>query len=172
MASQKKIQIVSSIVEKLQRNPNFVVVDFDSAPHQTLESLRKMLRESASELHVIKNSLFKVALAKMKHADMTEKNVLVGSTAVMTLPADWISALASFFKFTKNNEAFTFKIGLIDGMVYEKPMLEKLAQLPTREELIVKIIGSMKSSQSRVVYAMNFGMNKLVNTLKQASQKN
>lgn len=169
MPSQKKVQIVSSLVEKLSHNPNFVVVDFDSASHTTLESLRRSLFEKAATMEVVKNSLFKVVLQKLKKDDMAREDVLKGNSAVIQLPDEWIEILSRFYKFAKTSEGLVFKIGLLDGQVYDRSGLEKMALLPSREELIVKLISSLKSPQTRVVYSLNFGMMKFINVLKQKS---
>lgn len=171
MPSQKKITIVSSLVEKIKNNPNFVVIDFDHATHLTLESLRHALREQQATMEVVKNSLFKVALSKAKKSELDKGEMIQGKSAIVALPEDWGNALAAFFKFAKTTEGLVFKIGIVDGTVYEKAGLEQLAQLPSREELIVKILSSLRSSQTRTVYAMNFGMMKFVNVLRSKADK-
>ncbi len=173
MPSQKKITIVSSLADKLTQNPNFVVVDFNNVTHLTLESLRKALREQAASMEVVKNSLFKIALLKLKQTGLVERGELLkGKSAVITLPEDWAAALASFYKFAKGAEGLVFKIGIVDGQIYERSGLEKMAMLPSREELIVTILRSLKSPQTKLVYAMNFGMMNFVNVLKQKATQN
>lgn len=165
MPSQKKIQIVSSLLEDLKKSPNFVIVGFEDLPHLKFEELRRSLKNESS-LQVIKNSLLKVAVAKMKKTAVLKEELLKGKSAVLTLPTDWTTGLSIFYKFSKGDGGLAFKIGMIDDKVYEKNELIKLAELPSREELAIKIIRSLRSPQTRFVYAMKFNMMKLIYILK------
>ena len=165
MPSQKKIQIVSSLVDLLSSNVNFVIVDFSSDTHQAMEKLRKILREKSARLKVVKNSLLKVTLAKVGKKDLVAMDT-AGKTAIMTVPEDWNEALSSFFKFARETEFFSFKIGILGRAIYDQAHLEKLALLPSRSELAVKIIMSLRTPQTRMVYAMNYNMQKLTYVLR------
>lgn len=169
MPSQKKIQIVSSLLESLKSSPNFVLIGFDKLPHTKFEELRRNLKESAS-LKVIKNSLLKVAASQIKKSDVITPEVLKGNSAVLTLSEDWNTGLSIFYKFAAVEGNLTFKLGILDNTVYDQNSLTKLAQLPSRDELIGKIIGSLRSPQSRLVYAMKFNMQKLVYILRNANK--
>ena len=172
MPSKAKIQAVSQLVEKLTKNPNFAVIDFDGASHQTIEELRGKLFEKNSRLSVLKNSLFKVALDKIGKSELAAGETLKGQSALVTLTDDWSSTMREFYNFSKGSEHFTFKVGIIDGKVYFKEGLDTLAQLPPREELIIKIISSMKTPQSRLVYSMNFAIMRLINVFRQKGKQN
>lgn len=165
MPSQKKIDIVSSLVDKLKSAPNFVLVAFDNIPHVKFEELRKNLTNKVS-LNVVKNSLLKVAASKLKKSDVFDDQALRGNSAIMTLPEEWMESLATFYKFSKSEGNISFKLGIIDQKVYDKDQLVKLAMLPPYEQLIASIIGSLRSPQTRLVYAMKYPMSKLVYILK------
>ena len=167
MPSLKKIQIVNFLAEKIKQSPNFILVHFEDIPHQKLEQLRKILRLATSSFQVVKNSLLKVAALKIKQKEIVSDEVLKGTSALLTLPKDWNSALSSFWKFAKTEGKFSFKIGLIDGKICEKDDLVTLAQLPSEDELIGKILTAIKSPPTRLVYTMRFGMMKVVNVLSQ-----
>jgi len=176
MPNQKKIEAVSSIVETLKKYPNFVLVSFGSTPHKKLEELRRTLRETQTEdivaLHTVKNSLFKVAAGKIGKPEVAGDDTLVGQSAVLTLVGDWTSTLKSFFTFGKEFKGLTFKAGVVDGKVYFKDDLVKLAQLPSKTELIAKILMSFKTPQTRLVRSMTFGMQKLVMVLNAKAKQN
>lgn len=166
MPNVKKIQRVSSLVEKLKQSPNFVLFHFANTPHQKMEELRKKLHQASSKIQVVKNILFKIAANKLKKKELTSDEVLKGQSALLTLLGDWSKGMATFYKFAKTDGSLSFKIGIIEGKIYQKDELERLAQLPSREELVSKIITSLKSPQTRIIYSMRFGMLKLVNVLK------
>ncbi len=170
MPSVVKKQFVTSLVEKLEKNPNFVLVDFGKATHRSLEELREKLREAdptavRTPFSIIKNSLFRVAAAKLKKPEVATDAVLTGPSALLTLPTEWISVLQTFYKFATGDSGLKFKVGVIDGAVYQQSDLVKLAKLPSREVLISKIIGSFKTPQTRLVYSMKYNISKLVYVL-------
>jgi len=178
MANQLKKEYVSSIFEDLQQHPHFVIVGFENTTHKRFEELRNKLRETKlnTSFSVIKNSLFSIAFTKFntskKLASAEEVTLLEnetrGKSALMLLPEDWTVVMKAFQTFAKDEEGLTFRVGVIDGKMYTKEGLDKLAALPGKDVLIVKIIVSLKSSQTRIVYGMNFNMMKLVHILKQA----
>lgn len=177
MPSQKNITQVNLLVEKLQSTPHFAIVSFGKATHKAMEELRAKLRTtvpSATEtpLHVLKNSLLGVALKKIQKSQLGDGGMLAGATALLSLPADWTELLKAFYTASKSNDNFSFKAGVIDGKMYKKDELVRLAQLPGRDELVVKIITSLKTPQTRLVRSLNFNMQKLVYVLQSKAKVN
>lgn len=187
MPSEKKVKYVANLVELVRESPHFTLVDFNDATHQGLEELRRELQALAKDkkkgetLRVVKNSLLRVALQKLrntpgeyKKADLdrlASDEMLRGKTALLMLSEDFVPALQAFHKFTQGFEDAAFKIGIIDKRLYERDELARIAQLPSREVLMGQIAVSIRSPQTRVIYAAKFGISKLVNVLKQAGEK-
>src|SRR3989344_1673365 len=170
MPNQQKKDYVTEVYSRLHKNPHFVLIGFEKTSHQRLEEFRGKIRES-SELMVIKNSLFKVALQRLQKSDKTlteadaklVQELAKGQTMLLLIPEDWTSVLKAVHTFAKDEEGMIFRVGMIDGVVYQSDGLTNLAQLPSTEELIVKIINSLKSSHTRLVYGLQFNTIKLVN---------
>src|SRR3989344_3781452 len=128
MPSLKKVDYVNELVTLLREHPNFVIVDFDSIPHKSLEELKNNLRQAGNtRLQVVKNSLFEVALLSFNRkqklindSDVEElaDKTLQGQSAILFLPDDWLSGLQAFFKAAKTYEDVIFKGGVVDGVVY------------------------------------------------------
>ncbi|OGK17406.1 50S ribosomal protein L10 [Candidatus Roizmanbacteria bacterium RIFCSPHIGHO2_02_FULL_40_13b] len=171
MASDIKKQIVASLKKELDASKNFVVVGFSSTTHQDLEELRAGLRAAGSRMTVVKNSLLKVAVKQLGLTQVLENPDLIGSSAIITLPEDWGVALSAFQKFAKSHDTVGFKVGVIETITYGKDDLTKLATLPSKEELVVKIILSLRSSQTRVARALTYNIGQLINVVNQASKK-
>ncbi len=170
MPNLKNVTAVATLVETIQNNPNIVVIGFDKTPHQKMEELRKVLKSTAqSRISVIQNNLLEVALKKTNHEDMIDEKALFGPSALLILPTEWTNGLSAFYKFAQEDKSMTLKIGMIDGKVYFNVDLEKLAQLPSKEELIAKVVGLMKSPQRKFVFTLNFNMMRFVNILKNKS---
>lgn len=176
MPNQKKVSAVSLLVQTLEKHPNFVLVSFGSTPHKKLEELRRALKDAQQDgvasLHTVKNSLLKVAAKKIGKPEVADGEVIKGQSAVLAMEGDWTATLKAFFTFGKNAEGLVFKSGVVDGKVYFKDDLVRLAQLPGKNELIAKILMSLKSPQTRLVRSMNFGMQKLVMVLNAKAKQN
>lgn len=177
MANDLKQQHVSSLVEKLEKNPNFALIAFGKTSHKTLEQLRRELKKNTANLHVVKNTLFEKTLSKLAIKNPRVKNLktkalpIKEKTALLSFTGDWSQSLKSFYESSKKDENLSFKVGLIDNTVYEAEDLKKIAQLPGRAELIAKMLGQMKAPMTNVVYNMKFNMQKLVFVLSEKSKK-
>ncbi len=171
MPNKAKIDFVTSLTSSLTDSKNFVVIGFEKTTHKDLEELRKNLRAAGSSMTVVKNSLFKIAALKLGHTELIENFDLKGSSAVVTLPLDWTGALAAFYKFSKSNSTVGFKAGIIESKTYGKEDLLKLAQLPSKEELVVKIILALRSSHTSLVRSLNFNTQQLIRVIQAAAQK-
>ena len=185
MANQQKKDYVSELYSRLEKNPHFVLIGFEKSSHQRLEEFRGKLREiykdqsDMSELMVIKNSLFRVAFEKLQKADknLTKDDMKIvqdlakGQTMLLLIPGDWARTLKVVHTFAEEEEGMSFRAGRIEGIVYQESGLQSVAKLPGKEELVIKIINSLRSSQTRLVYGLQFNTIKLVNVLKNASEK-
>ena len=177
MVNATKKNQVDSILKLLEKNPNILLVKIGSTTHQSLETLRKELGKSNSKVKVIKNTLFEKSINKIALKDKLFKEFkkqsfpLKETTALVTLSDRWNEGLKALYLFTKKDSTLSFKLALLDKNIYSAEKSIQIAQLPSREELLGKIIGSMKSPMSKFVYALKFNTNKFVYVLKAKSSK-
>lgn len=177
MVSQKKVAIVDKVTQSIQENSNFALVKFEKTTHKTLEELRKELRKSESTLQVVKNTLFEKAINKLSQSkkefgDMSKKAFpLKEKSALLVLHGDWIEGLKAYYEKVKDNESFSFKVGMIDNQVYNDADLVKLAQLPGKDQLRAKLVGILKNPMSRTTRALSFNMQKFVYVLSQKAKQ-
>ncbi|MBI5122883.1 50S ribosomal protein L10 [Candidatus Roizmanbacteria bacterium] len=177
MVSQLKKNQVGSILQLLEKNPNFLLVKMGKTTHQSLESLRRELRKTDSQIKVIKNTLFeksinKIALKKTIFNDLKKQFFpLKETSALVTLSDRWHEGLKVLYLFSKKDSSLNFKLALLDNSIYNEEKALQIAQLPSREELLGKIIGSMKSPMSKFVYALKYNTNKFVYILKAKSKE-
>ena len=177
MVNTTKKNQVDSILKLLEKNPNILLVKIGSTTHQSLETLRKELGKSNSKVKVIKNTLFEKSINKIALKDKLFKEFkkqsfpLKETTALVTLSDRWNEGLKALYLFTKKDSTLSFKLALLDKNIYSAEKSIQIAQLPSREELLGKIIGSMKSPMSKFVYALKFNTNKFVYVLKAKSSK-
>lgn len=168
MPSLKKKTYVEDLSKFLSNANHFALVKFENTTHQAFEQLRKDLKKEGATFKVVKNALFEKAVEKLsktkKHFKDLKKKVfpLKENSAILTLGENYHKGLSAFFKFKKNEQTLSFKFGLMDTEFYPSEKLEKIAQLPDKETLITRIIGSIKSPSIRLVYSLKFNINKLV----------
>lgn len=176
MPTQKKVDYVNKLTQSVTENPSFVLVDHDSTTHKDLEELKTNLRtDGTATFKVVKNSLFQVAINKANRNEKIAKKEdveelihtgLKGQTGLVSFTSDWFSGLQSFYQASKKLEGISFKAGIIEGSVYLKDKLNTLAQLPSRETLMGKIIGSLRGPQYGLVRALKWDAGRFVRVLK------
>jgi len=177
MVSNSKKNQVDSILQLVEKSPNILLVKIGKTTHQSLETLRKELKKSDSKIKVIKNNLFeksvnKVALKNNIYKDLKKQFFpLKETTALVTLGERWSEGLKALYLYSKKDSNFGLKFALLDKNLYNSDKSVQIAQLPSREELLGKIIGSMKSPMSNFVYALKYNTNKFVYILNAKSKE-
>lgn len=174
MPNTKKVAAVERIQKTLNENSNVAIIGFDKTKHTALEALRKSLRKTNATMTVSKSSLVEKAFEKgdSKFASFHKSAFpLKNNSAMVFFGGDWSASLKAIFDFAKKEVGVVFKAGFLDSVSYDKPTLEKLAQLPSKVELLGKVIGSLKSPIYRIDTAIKFPMTYLVNTLKARAQQ-
>jgi len=177
MVNEIKKNQVDSIFQLIEKNPNILLVKIGKITHQSLESLRKELRKSNSKIKVIKNTLFeksinKIALKNKIFRDLKKQFLpLKETTALVTLGKNWNEGLKALYLFSKKDSSLSFKLGLLDKSLYDTEKTLQIAKLPSREELLSKVIGSMKNSINKFVYALKYNTNKFVYILNTKSRE-
>ena len=178
MASLKKQQTVDKIIKFFESYPNLTLLKFERTKHSTLEELRRSLKKSQAKLKVVKNSIFAKALEKaaaknpkIKDFSAKIKTLLSANTAIMGLSNDWSMGLNAFSKFSDKEKSLSFKAGILDGKIYLAEQMLAISKLPSKGELIAKIIGSLNAPISKTVYSIKFNTNKLVYVLKAKAAK-
>ncbi len=176
MVNQLKKNKVEKLKTILNNSKHFILIKIDRTTHQNLELLRKELKKDKASMKVIKNTLFEKAinqLSKNKLLLELKKKFfpLKEPTALINFSQDWSKPLKTIYNFLKKEKTVSFKFALLDDSLYHSYDLEKIAQLPSRDELLGKVIGSLKAPINRLVYSLKFNTNKLVYILKEKSKK-
>lgn len=177
MVTQVKKNQVDSITQLLEKNPNFLLVKIGNTTHLSLESLRKELKKTDAKIKVVKNTLLEKSVNKMALKNSAFKDLkkqffpLKETSALVALGGRWSEGLKAFYLFSKKDSSLSFKMALLDKIIYNAEKSLEIAQLPSREELLGKIIGSMKSPMSHFVYALKFNTNKFVYILKEKAKE-
>lgn len=168
MANPKKKQNLQYIFDSIQQNNgNFTLLQFEKTSHQKLEELRAKLRQADSKMRVIKNSLFTKAVNKLIEQDREYQDLkqaaknIKDQSILLTLGQDWATGIKAFHEFAKNEDTLSFKVGYIDKKIYEQKGLEALAKLPGKEQLMAKLLGTMKNPIAKTTHALTYNLQKL-----------
>lgn len=168
MINQNKKTQVDALTSNIEKSKSFLVIKIDRTTHQNLENMRRELRKTGSKVKVIKNAYFEKAInklaAKNKLYSELRKNFLPleTSSGIIFLDEAWDQGLKAFYEFSQKEKTLSFKFSLIDSNIYNTADTEKIAKLPGRDQLVAKILGSMKAPTSKFVYSLKYNTNKLV----------
>jgi len=177
MVNTQKKEQVKKIADSINKNKNFVLVKYEAISTKTFDDLKNKLKKVNSSVTVVKNTLFEKTVNLLSKDNKKIDDLRSGffplkdPTAIVYLGENWSEPLKIFYEFAKDIKNLNFKLGILDKTIYDDKQLLKISRLPTKEQLIAKIIGSFKSPTQKLVYASKFNMNKFVYILKQKSKE-
>ena len=149
----EKASVVSELSEALKRSPFVLVTDYRGMKVSDFGELRNRLAPAGAEVHVVKNSFLKLAMADSGFPKVDDQ--FAGQTAVVTGEAD-VAPVARIFKtFATEFKLAALKVGFVDRAMLSTSELETLAELPTREILQAQLLGLLLSPATRLVRLFN-----------------
>ncbi len=149
----EKANIVSDLSEKLNRSPFILVTDYQKMKVPQFGELRNRLMPAGAEIHVIKNSFLKRAMADSGLPDVGDQ--LTGQTAVVTGEND-VAPVAKILKsFAAEFKVAAMKVGIVDKAILSTADVEALAELPSREVLLGQLLGTLLSPATTLVRLLN-----------------
>ena len=146
---EQKKDILKSIKDKLGKSKSIVFSGDTGLDVKTVEKLRKELREKGSEYFVTKKTLLKLADDKLAKEDSIKD--LQGSLGVTCSYEDEIEGVKVVSKFAKDNEGLEIGGGVLEGKYILPDIVKKLSSLPSKEELLAKLVGSLNSPLTGIV---------------------
>jgi large subunit ribosomal protein L10 len=165
----EKAGIVSELSEALKRSPFVLVTDYRGMKVIDFSELRSRLGPTGAEVHVVKNSFLRRAMADSGFPDVGDQ--FAGQTAVVTGEAD-VAPVAKIFKtFATEFKLAALKIGFIDRAALSTAELKTLAELPAREVLQAQLLGLLLSPATRLVRLLNEPAAALVRLLNAKAEK-
>ncbi len=146
---EQKKQVVAELVEKLKAAQAGVLVDYRGLTVEEDTNLRAKLREAGVEYKVVKNTLTRFAAKEVGYDELDE--MLNGPTSLAMSETDPVAPAKVIAEFAKTNDKIEIKAGFLDGKVISIDEVKTLADTPSREVLIAKIMGSMNAPISKLV---------------------
>ena len=148
-----KEEAVKKLSTDLKDSKLVLLVDYTGTTVEEDTKLRKDLRGVNSTSTVIKNNIIRRALEANDVKDLAEG--LEGPTAIITSKEDYLSALKVAYKFSEAHENYKLKGGIVEGEVKTADEIKVLAKLPSREELLSSLAGSLLGIISKFAVAVN-----------------
>ena len=138
-----KKPIVDQISEELNGAKAAVLVDYRGITVEQDTELRKQLREAGVIYKVFKNTMINFAVKGTEFEELSKH--LEGPTAIAISKEDATAPARILYNFSKNAPKLELKAGVVDGTYYDEKGIQVIATIPSREELLSKLLGSIQS---------------------------
>ena len=170
LTRQRKEELAADYAEALGQVPHAFVVDYRGISVPEATELRDRIRASGGQYIVVKNRIARRALAGGTTEGLIEH--LQGPTAVAYSHEDPVALAKALSDFASDVPALEFKAAMVEGREIGPEEITTLAKLPSREELLTKLVFLMQSPVTRFVRTINAIPQQFVNVLHQiAGQK-
>jgi large subunit ribosomal protein L10 len=167
---KQKQQDLEALTEQFRNAKSAILVGFQRMTVPKDQELRNQLREAGVSYSVVKNTLARKAAEGTALEKTTDQ--FKGVTAVALSSADPVALSKAISKFSKANpDIFTFKTGVVEGKVVALPDIEAIASLPSREELISKIMFLINCQAQRLVTVLSAVPRNLAVVIKQIGEQ-
>ncbi len=140
----KKEEVLKNLEDKFSKAKSVYFADYRGLTVKNLSDLRRKLRENNVDYVVAKKTLMKISVKNVNLPEIPDY-VMEGPVGAAFAYDDEISAVKTLSEFKKQAESLQILGGLVEGKYVSKEEAAQLAALPSREELLAKLVGSMKS---------------------------
>lgn len=157
---------LNALTERFQNSNSALVIGFNKLTVSKDQELREQLRAIGAKYQVVKNTIATKAVEGTEFAGATEH--FKGMTGIAFHETDPVTLSKTLSKFVKDNgEIYSFKVGVVEGKVVDIKAIQEIASLPSREELISKIMFLINCQAQRLVTVINAVPRNLAVVIKQ-----
>lgn len=161
---KEKEKIVQDLAQDLNKAKSLVFTDYQGLTVNDIQELRDKIQEKEGDYKVIKNSLFQKALNKSELKGI-ETGELKGPLALGIGFADEVAPAKEIHTFAKEKELPKVTGGVLEGKYLDEKEITALAKLPSKEELLAKVVGSINAPVSGLVNVLAGNIRNLVSIL-------
>ncbi len=166
----EKHKEVQALRQELEQTYHMFVTSFEKLTVAQDFELRKTIRGAGGKYRVIKNNLVEKASEGTPAENLFRG--LRGMTSVAYTTTDPVALAKALTTYAKNNPTFTFKAGMVEGRVIDVGSINDLANLPSRDEMMAKLLFLIQAPAQRVAMAINALGRNLAVVLDQAAKEN
>ncbi len=149
----RKKEQVEKLSADLKNVSSAVVATYSKLTVAQDYELRKALRSAGAKYQVVKNTLAELAVKGTKIEEGLKN--LSGVTSIAYTTGDPVAMAKALTKYAKDTPEFTFKVGVVEGRVISIKEIESLASMPSKEELVSKLLFLINAPAQRLVTVMN-----------------
>ncbi len=148
----QKQQIVADLAEQIKNSAAGVIVNYQGITVENDTKMRKELRAAGVKYVVMKNTMTGRACDMVGYGDL--KQYLNGMTAIAISENDPVAAAKVLKSYAEKVESFDILAGYVDGAVIDAKTVNELAEIPSKEILVAKLLGSIQSPLYKFAYAI------------------
>jgi large subunit ribosomal protein L10 len=168
MHKSEKQEVVEELKKVFRDSGSVILIDFKNIDVPDITELRRKVRESDSQYRVVKNTL---ALRAAEGTSVEEiKQHFEGPTAIAYSGENVVGLAKVLRDFIKDHPGMNFKVGVLEGQVVSDKQVLSLADMPTREELLSKVLFLMNAPLTQLARALKSPVQKLAYLLKQLEE--
>ena len=165
----KKEEELNALKKDLADATNMIVAQFQGMTVAQDTELRQKIRSTNSQYRVVKNTLARIASKGTPSESLTKS--FDGSTAIAYNASDPVALVKALTAYAKTNPLFVFKAGMVESRVVNIEDFAAIAAMPSKEELIAKVLFLINAPAQRLVVAMNGVARNLAVVLGQAIEQ-
>lgn len=166
----KKQEDLNALTEHFKNSKSAMVLSFNGLTVDKDQAFRNELRETGAEYKVVKNTLARIAVKGTSFEDATEHFRGVTSVAwTDNEPVDLSKVISKYLK--EEKDIFEFKTGIVEGKVVSVEEVKAIATLPSKEELIAKLLFLLNAPAQRLATVLNAVPRDLASVVKQVSER-
>ena len=159
---EQKRAVVAEVSEQLAKAQAVILAEYRSVPVKDMTELRRKARGVGVYLRVLKNTLARRAVAQTPFKGLTEK--MVGPLAY-GICSDPVAVAKVLQEFAKDNDKFVIKAGAMPNVLMSAREVAELAKMPSRQELLAKLVATMQAPIAKFVRTLNEVPGKFARTL-------
>jgi len=162
----QKTKIIEDLKEKLKKQKSTVFIDFSGLDSRFLSKMREELKQSDCALKIVKKTLFRKGLESLGMEGIAgEVDKIKFQLALIFSFKDEIVPAKICHKFSQENEKLKILGGIFNKEIINKEKVIELAQLPSKEELLARLAGSLQGPVSGFINVLKGSLNGLINIL-------
>ncbi|NLG88525.1 MAG: 50S ribosomal protein L10 [Clostridiaceae bacterium] len=173
MPSEKTLELKKAKVQelsgKIKEAKSFVLADYRGLTVEQDTQMRRAMREAGIEYMVVKNSIARFAMKEIGYDQLDE--YLKGPTSIAISMQDPVAPSKIMTKYAKEYEKLDIKAGVVEGKVVGIDMIKSIAALPSREELVAKVVGALAAPLYGIVTVLNANIRGLAVALNAIAEK-
>ena len=154
VSKQKKVELLQELVDLFARQKSVVFTEYKGIGVHPMSDLRRKLRKADAECKVGKKTLMRLAAKQNGIADIGD-DLMSGQVAATFVWNDGFGAFKALYMFAKENDKLKILGGIMDGKLVSADVIKQYAMIPSKDELLAKMLGSLLSSLSGFVSMLN-----------------